>query len=97
MRNPLIVGEMLRMLGAAAGESWETVEQPEQAAVLLRSLTLSATARSEPEADHPEARRRILQPIELEDGSVVYRLRRGHCGIDECCGPEPPLAETMPA
>lgn len=105
MRNQLMVEEMLRVLGAAAAESRASVEQPELAAALLRRATLSYAALRD--AGTPEARRRcerlavmlftsvwfgrILQAIELEDASVVYRVRTGHCGVDECCGPEPLL------
>ena len=105
MSNPLIIGEMMRALGVAAVESPAAVERPELAAELIHRMTLSRTAMDDPDARRPEARRRcertavmlffsvwygrILEAVELEDGSVVYRLVRGHCGGGECCGPEP--------
>lgn len=105
MRNPLMIGEMMRALDAAAVKSPEAVDRPELAAELIRRLTLSPTAMDGLDAGIPEARRRrertavklffsiwygrTLEAIELEDGSVVYRLVRGHCGSGECCGSEP--------
>jgi hypothetical protein len=111
MRNIFIIGEMLRMLGDAAVRAPVTVERPELAAALIRTPAVSRSAFGQGGACDPEMRRqcerlaivlffsvwfgRLLQAIELEDGSVVYRLTRGHCGDFQCCGPDPLLAERV--